>query len=60
VAREYGIPAVVNVAGATRRIADGQRISVDGTSGRVSLAAPAPPRDQEPNSVTTTNEGERT
>jgi pyruvate,water dikinase len=37
VAREYGIPAVVNVVGATRRIADEQTIVVDGTHGRVSL-----------------------
>jgi pyruvate,water dikinase len=37
VAREYGIPAVVNVAGATDRIADGQMIVVDGTAGRVSF-----------------------
>jgi pyruvate,water dikinase len=41
VAREYGIPAVVNVAGATRRIADGQQVTVDGTTGRVTLADPA-------------------
>lgn len=37
VAREYGIPAVVGVAGATERIRDGQRIHVDGGSGRVRL-----------------------
>ena len=35
VAREYGIPAVLGVPGATVRIADGARISVDGTAGRV-------------------------
>lgn len=35
VAREYGIPAVVNVRGATRFIHDGQTIIVDGTNGRV-------------------------
>jgi rifampicin phosphotransferase len=35
VAREYGIPAVVNVADATLRIRDGQSLLVDGTSGRV-------------------------
>ena len=33
VAREYGIPAVVGVEGATRKIADGQWIRVDGTQG---------------------------
>jgi phosphohistidine swiveling domain-containing protein len=35
VAREYGLPAVVGVAGATRRIATGSRITVDGTAGTV-------------------------
>jgi phosphohistidine swiveling domain-containing protein len=38
VAREYGIPAVVGVAGATERIADGQRLTVDGTNGTVSVS----------------------
>jgi len=37
VAREYGIPAVVSVAGATQRIRTGQRIRVDGTRGFVEL-----------------------
>ncbi|HLI08903.1 MAG TPA: PEP/pyruvate-binding domain-containing protein [Ktedonobacteraceae bacterium] len=37
VAREYGLPAVVNVIGATRTIKDGQVITVDGTNGRVLL-----------------------
>ncbi len=37
VAREYGIPAVVGVAGATERIATGQRVTVDGASGTVSI-----------------------
>ncbi|MBX7444011.1 MULTISPECIES: PEP/pyruvate-binding domain-containing protein [unclassified Arthrobacter] len=35
VAREYGIPAVVGVPGATRVIATGQTITVDGGSGTV-------------------------
>ncbi len=35
VAREYGIPAVVNVAGAMRIIQDGQEIFVDGDAGTV-------------------------
>jgi phosphohistidine swiveling domain-containing protein len=35
VAREYGLPAVVGVAGATRRIATGSRITLDGTAGTV-------------------------
>ena len=35
VAREYGIPAVVGVAQATRHIKTGQRVTVDGTAGLV-------------------------
>lgn len=42
VAREYGIPAVVGVPGATSRIVTGQRVTVDGTGGIVTItAAPA-------------------
>ena len=37
VAREYGIPAVLGLGNATRRIADGQTITVDGTRGVVTL-----------------------
>ena len=37
VAREYGIPAVVGAFGATRAITTGQTISVDGTSGLVTI-----------------------
>lgn len=37
IAREYGLPAVVALQDATRRIRDGQRIRVDGTSGVVTL-----------------------
>ncbi len=37
VAREYGIPAVVGVPGATERIATGQRITVNGSEGTVIL-----------------------
>jgi pyruvate,water dikinase len=40
VAREYGIPAVVGVHEATTRIANGQRIRVDGTQGRILLLEP--------------------
>ncbi|MDI1477501.1 PEP/pyruvate-binding domain-containing protein [Polyangium sp. y55x31] len=39
VAREYGIPAVVGVAGATARITTGQQITVDGGAGRVGVEA---------------------
>ncbi len=35
VAREYGIPAVVGLSGATECIIDGQRITVDGSAGTV-------------------------
>ncbi len=37
VAREYGIPAVVGVAGATDRIATGERLTVDGSAGTVAV-----------------------
>jgi phosphoenolpyruvate synthase/pyruvate phosphate dikinase len=37
IAREYGLPAVVGVLGATRLIADGQRIRVHGTDGYVEI-----------------------
>jgi len=37
VAREYGIPAVLGLGDATSRIADGQRITVDGNRGTVEL-----------------------
>jgi phosphohistidine swiveling domain-containing protein len=37
VAREHGLPAVVNVKNATRVIQEGQRIAVDGDQGRVYL-----------------------
>lgn len=37
VAREYGLPAVVGVDGATRLLRDGQRIRVNGTDGYVEL-----------------------
>ena len=38
VAREYGLPAVVNVPEATSRIQDGQVVIVDGSAGEVFLA----------------------
>ncbi len=37
VAREYGIPTVVNVAGATRQIRTGDYLRVDGTQGCVTI-----------------------
>jgi pyruvate,water dikinase len=37
VAREYGLPAVVGVAGATKRIKNGDRLRVDGSAGTVTI-----------------------
>jgi pyruvate,water dikinase len=37
IAREYGLPAVVGVEGATRLIRDGQRVRVHGAEGYVEL-----------------------
>jgi pyruvate,water dikinase len=37
IAREYGLPAVVGVDGATRLISDGQRIRVHGAGGYVEI-----------------------
>lgn len=37
VAREYGIPAVVNVGGGTKIIKTGQKIQVDGNRGVVRI-----------------------
>ncbi|MBN2622073.1 MAG: phosphoenolpyruvate synthase [Acidimicrobiales bacterium] len=41
VAREYGLPAVVGVEGATQLIQDGQRIRVNGTDGYVEVIPPS-------------------
>src|SRR5262249_42796170 len=43
VAREYGIPAVLNVPLATQRIPDGSTIVLDGAQGGGQLLAPTPP-----------------
>ena len=40
VARELGVPAVVNVAGVTRGIRDGDMIEVDGGRGEVAWLTP--------------------
>lgn len=37
VAREYGLPAVVGCPGATKKIRNGMRVKVDGTTGEVHL-----------------------
>ncbi len=39
IAREYGLPAVVGVEHATRRISDGERIRVNGTDGFVEIVS---------------------
>ncbi|MGY1823213.1 PEP/pyruvate-binding domain-containing protein [Geodermatophilus sp. SYSU D00079] len=44
VAREYGIPAVVGLPEATSRFTTGQRLTVDGTRGRVTVAEEEPAR----------------
>jgi nucleoside-diphosphate-sugar epimerase/phosphohistidine swiveling domain-containing protein len=46
VAREFGIPAVVNTLVATRQLRDGQLVEVDGSSGTVRILdeSPAPER----------------
>ena len=45
-AREHGLPAVVSVPDATRRLHDGDRVELDGTTGRIRVlerAGSAPP-----------------
>ena len=44
VAREFGLPAVVNVRHAMRTLTDGDRLRVDGTAGRVIRVARSPER----------------
>jgi pyruvate,water dikinase len=41
VAREYGIPAVLGTGVATQRLAGGQKVSVDGDAGTVTIEATA-------------------
>jgi pyruvate,water dikinase len=52
VAREYGIPAVISVPGATVRIATGQIITVDGAAGTVTTLGSSRPAAR-PGTVTT-------
>jgi pyruvate,water dikinase len=42
VAREFGIPAIVNVPGVMAAIPDGSGLAVDGNAGMVSLIADTP------------------
>jgi pyruvate,water dikinase len=44
ICREYGIPAVLGVAGATTRLPDGATLVIDGGQGRVDMLTPAPAR----------------
>ncbi|HYN36949.1 MAG TPA: PEP-utilizing enzyme, partial [Actinomycetota bacterium] len=44
-AREYGVPAVVGVDGATRRIRDGDIVEVDGSAGLIRIVHPERARD---------------
>jgi rifampicin phosphotransferase len=37
VAREYGIPAVVNIPGVMRVIKEGRKVDVDGDEGKIFL-----------------------
>ena len=37
IGREYGIPAVLNLPGATKKLRTGQRVRVDGSTGRVEV-----------------------
>jgi pyruvate,water dikinase len=45
IGRELGLPTVVAVAGATRRIRDGQRVTLDGATGLVMLHEPDEPTE---------------
>jgi pyruvate,water dikinase len=43
IAREYGIPCVTGVAGATEVLANGDTVTVDGHLGIITVAAPSTP-----------------
>jgi rifampicin phosphotransferase len=64
IAREYGIPAVLATAEATRRLSDGDLVSVDGTTGIVAItsrssafAGPGPTPPQPTPKATMENRG---
>ncbi|MFE7628862.1 PEP/pyruvate-binding domain-containing protein [Kocuria sp. NPDC057446] len=48
VAREYGIPAVICVADATTRLAEGQVVTIDGATGLIRLHGTEVPPEHEP------------
>lgn len=60
VAREFGVPAVVNARGATRTIATGDRLEVDGDAGTVRVIERAPRTAQgaPPRAPATDDEGD--
>jgi phosphohistidine swiveling domain-containing protein len=37
ISREYGIPAVLNLPGATQEIVTGMKVRLDGATGRIEL-----------------------
>ena len=37
VVREYGLPAIVGVSQATRRLSTGQKIAMDGSTGLITI-----------------------
>ncbi|OYD09578.1 PEP/pyruvate-binding domain-containing protein [Paludifilum halophilum] len=45
IAREYGVPAVLGTQAATRKLRDGDRVTVDGTHGTVTLLESSPHRE---------------
>jgi phosphohistidine swiveling domain-containing protein len=47
IGREYGIPAVLNVAGATQILKTGQRVELDGSQGTVKLLRSENPEDHD-------------
>lgn len=53
VAREYGLPAVVGVRQATERLKTGQRVRVDGSSGKITILEEQPAQVQNDNQVST-------
>ncbi|MEV0251091.1 aminotransferase class III-fold pyridoxal phosphate-dependent enzyme [Nocardia sp. NPDC050712] len=48
IGREYGIPAVLNVADATRTLRSGQRVRVNGGAGTIEILDPEPAAGTEP------------
>ncbi|MCC7441123.1 MAG: hypothetical protein IT285_05805 [Bdellovibrionales bacterium] len=51
IGREYGIPAVLNLPGATQTLRTGMRVRLDGNSGRVTLLNEADAAPLRPNAI---------